>query len=72
MPVALTVLILNCLEEYEYMEWKIHATQIGDKIFITYVVLSDYVKSYPKVFSALAVTKNYNKFNKLGIITKKF
>ena len=40
------------------------ATPIGDKIFITYVVLSDYVKSYPKVFSVLAVTKNYNKFNK--------
>ena len=48
------------------------ATQICDKIFITYVVLSDYVKSYPKVFSALAVTKDYNKFNKLGIITKNF
>ena len=48
------------------------ATQIGDKIFITYVVLSDYVKSYPKVFSALAVTKDYKEFNKLGIITKNF
>ncbi len=48
------------------------ATQICDKIFITYVVLSDYVKSYPKVFSALAVTKDYNKFNKVGIITKNF
>ena len=48
------------------------ATQIGDKIFVTYVVLSDYVKSYPKVFSALAVTKDYTKFKKLGIITKNF
>jgi predicted GH43/DUF377 family glycosyl hydrolase len=48
------------------------ATQIGDEIFISYVVLSDYVKSYPKVFSALAVTKDYKKFNKLGIITKNF
>ncbi len=48
------------------------ATQIGDDIFITYVVLSDYIKSYPKFFSALAVTKDYNKFNKLGIITENF
>ena len=60
-------------EEYEiYGMEDPRATQIGDKIFITYVVLSDYVKSYPKVFSALAVTKDYKKFNKLGIITKNF
>ena len=52
-------------EEYEiYGMEDPRATPIGDKIFITYVVLSDYVKSYPKVFSVLAVTKNYNKFNK--------
>ena len=60
-------------EEYEiYGMEDPRATQIGDKIFISYVVLSDYVKSYPKVFSALAVTKDYNEFNKLGIITKNF
>jgi len=60
-------------EEYEtYGIEDPRATQICDKIFITYVVLSDYVKSYPKVFSALAVTKDYNKFNKIGIITKNF
>jgi len=60
-------------EEYEiYGMEDPRATQIGDKIFITYVVLSDYVKSYPKVFSALAVTKDYTKFKKLGIITKNF
>ena len=60
-------------EEYEkYGIEDPRATQICDKIFITYVVLSDYVKSYPKVFSALAVTKDYNNFNKLGIITKNF
>ena len=60
-------------EEYEiYGMEDPRATQIGDKIFITYVVLSDYVKNYPKVFSALAVTKDYNEFNKLGIITKNF
>jgi beta-1,2-mannobiose phosphorylase / 1,2-beta-oligomannan phosphorylase len=60
-------------EEYEiYGMEDPRATQIGDKIFVTYVVLSDYVKSFPKVFSALAVTKDYTKFKKLGIITKNF
>ena len=60
-------------EEYEiYGMEDPRATQIGDKIFITYVVLSDYVKNHPKVFSALAVTKDYNEFTKLGIITKNF
>ncbi len=60
-------------EEYEiYGMEDPRATQIGDKIFITYVVLSDYVKSYPKIFSALAVTKDYIKFKKVGIITKNF
>jgi predicted GH43/DUF377 family glycosyl hydrolase len=47
-------------------------TQIDDKIFVTYVVLSEYVKNHPKIFSALAVTKNYDEFDKLGIITKNF
>ncbi len=47
-------------------------TQIDDKIFVTYVVLSEYVKNHPKIFSALAVTKNYEEFDKLGIITKNF
>jgi predicted GH43/DUF377 family glycosyl hydrolase len=47
-------------------------TQIDDKIFVTYVVLSEYVKHHPKIFSALAVTKNYDEFDKLGIITKNF
>ncbi|HEU5461445.1 MAG TPA: hypothetical protein VFU79_04150, partial [Nitrososphaeraceae archaeon] len=47
-------------------------TQIDGKIFVTYVVLSEYVKNHPKVFSALAVTKDYDEFDKLGIITKEF
>ncbi|MDF2737819.1 MAG: Beta,4-mannooligosaccharide phosphorylase [Nitrososphaeraceae archaeon] len=47
-------------------------TQIDDKIFVTYVVLSEYVKNHPKIFSALAVTTNYDEFDKLGIITKDF
>lgn len=47
-------------------------TQIDGKIFVTYVVLSEYVKNHPKIFSALAVTKNYDEFEKVGIITKDF
>ncbi len=47
-------------------------TQIEDKIFITYVVLSDYVKNHPKIYSALTVTKDYYKFAKLGIISSNF
>ena len=47
-------------------------TQIDGKIFVTYVVLSEYVKNHPKIFSALAVTKNYDEFDKVGIITKDF
>jgi beta-1,2-mannobiose phosphorylase / 1,2-beta-oligomannan phosphorylase len=47
-------------------------TKIDDKIFITYVVLSDYVKNYPKIYSALTVTKDYYEFVKLGIITSNF
>ena len=47
-------------------------TQIDDKIFITYVVISDYVKNHPKIYSALTVTKDYYKFAKLGIITSNF
>jgi beta-1,2-mannobiose phosphorylase / 1,2-beta-oligomannan phosphorylase len=47
-------------------------TQIDNKIFITYIVLSDYVKNNPKVYSALTVTKDYYKFTKLGIITSNF
>ena len=47
-------------------------TQIEDKIFITYVVLSDYVRNHPKIYSALTVTKDYYKFVKLGIITSNF
>jgi predicted GH43/DUF377 family glycosyl hydrolase len=47
-------------------------TQIEDKIFITYVVISDYVKNHPKIYSALTVTKDYYNFAKLGIITSNF
>ena len=47
-------------------------TQIKDKIFITYVVISDYVKNHPKIYSALTVTKDYYNFAKLGIITSNF
>ncbi len=64
---------INPTEDYEKngMEDP-RITQIDDKIFVTYVVLSEYVKNHPKIFSALAVTKNYDEFDKLGIITKDF
>jgi predicted GH43/DUF377 family glycosyl hydrolase len=42
---------------------------IDDDIFITYVVLSDYVKFRPTVSSALAVTKDFLEFSKMGIIS---
>lgn len=64
---------INPTEDYEKngMEDP-RITQIDGKIFVTYVVLSEYVKNHPKIFSALAVTKNYDEFNKIGIITKDF
>lgn len=64
---------INPTEDYEKngMEDP-RITQIDGKIFVTYVVLSEYVKNHPKIFSALAVTKNYDEFDKVGIITKDF
>lgn len=47
-------------------------TQIDNQIYVTYVVLSDYVKKRPKVYSAIAETDDCNTFNKLGIISSKF
>jgi len=47
-------------------------TQMNDHVIITYVVLSDYVKSCPKIYTALTVTKDYNKFAKLGIISSNY
>ncbi|MFB5599273.1 MAG: glycosidase [Nitrososphaeraceae archaeon] len=44
-------------------------TRIGEDIFITYVVLSDYFKNKPRVSSALATTKNFKEYSKLGLIS---
>ena len=43
-------------------------TQIGDNIYVTYVVLSNFVKNRPKIYSAIAKTDDYVVFNKLGVI----
>lgn len=47
-------------------------TMIDNEIFITYVVLSDYVKNTPRVSSALALTKDFIEYSKLGFISKEF
>ena len=46
--------------------------KIDDQIYITYVVLSDYVNKKPKVYSAIGKTMDFIKFDKLGIISNKF
>ena len=43
--------------------------KIENRYYITYVVLSDYVRQKPEVFTALATTTDFRKFTKLGIIT---
>ena len=50
--ILLDVIILQFFQQKNMNIWNgdLRATQIGDEIFISYVVLSDYVKSYPKVF----------------------
>ena len=45
--------------------------RIGDQIFITYVVLSDYVSKGPIGSTALAVTTDFTDYTRLGIITSK-
>lgn len=57
-------------EEYGMEDPRI--MKIDDQIYITYVVLSDYVKKKPKVYSAIAKTIDYIKFDKLGIISNEF
>jgi predicted GH43/DUF377 family glycosyl hydrolase len=60
-------------EEYEkYGMEDPRITQIGNQIYVSYVVLSDYVKKIPKVYSAIAKTYDCNTFNKLGIVSDKF
>lgn len=44
-------------------------TCLGDRVFVTYIVLSDYVRNRPSASTALAVTKDFFQYRKLGIIT---
>ncbi len=44
-------------------------TCLGNRVFVTYVVLSDYVRNRPSASTALAVTKDFMHYRKLGIIT---
>jgi len=62
--------VIDITENYEkYGIEDPRITMIDDDIFITYVVLSDYVKFRPTVSSALAVTKDFLEFSKMGIIS---
>lgn len=42
---------------------------VDNKTYITYVVLSDYVKNNPQVSTALAKTEDFSHFERLGIVT---
>jgi len=42
---------------------------VDNKIYVTYVVLSDYVKNNPSVSTALATTENFSYYERLGIVT---
>ena len=44
-------------------------SEINSQAYITYVVLPDRPKKGPMVSTALATTKDYSKFERLGIIT---
>lgn len=60
----------NPSEQYErYGMEDPRLVEIENRYYITYVVLSDYVRQKPEVFTALATTTDFRKFTKLGIIT---
>lgn len=42
---------------------------IGEKTYVTYVVLSNYVKNNPSIYTALAMTEDFSHYKRLGIIT---
>jgi beta-1,2-mannobiose phosphorylase / 1,2-beta-oligomannan phosphorylase len=42
---------------------------IGDETYVTYVVLSNYVKNNPSIYTALAKTEDFSHYERLGIIT---
>jgi len=41
---------------------------IGDETYVTYVVLSNYVKNNPSIYTALAKTEDFSHYERLGII----
>jgi len=62
--------VIDITENYEkYGIEDPRITMIDHDILITYVVLSDYVKFRPTVSSALAVTKDFLEFSKMGLIS---
>lgn len=42
---------------------------VDNKTYVTYVVLSDYVKNNPSVSTALANTEDFSRYERLGIVT---
>ncbi|HEX7275488.1 MAG TPA: hypothetical protein VF248_07750 [Nitrososphaeraceae archaeon] len=42
---------------------------VDNKTYVTYVVLSDYVKNNPSVSTALAKTEDFSRYERLGIVT---
>ena len=44
-------------------------SRLGDQIIVSYVVLSDYVRNRPTASTALATTRDFFQYNKLGIVT---
>ncbi|MDX1371900.1 MAG: hypothetical protein R3321_05490, partial [Nitrososphaeraceae archaeon] len=65
--------VIDCSENYEKFGIEDpRITKIDKEIFITYVVLSDYVKNKPRVSSALALTKDFIEYSKLGLISNEF
>jgi len=42
---------------------------VDNKTYVTYVVLSDYVKNNPSVSTALATTEDFSHYERLGIVT---
>jgi beta-1,2-mannobiose phosphorylase / 1,2-beta-oligomannan phosphorylase len=62
--------VLSPEEDYErYGIEDPRLTIIGDLAYITYVVLSNFVKRDPSASTALAMTEDFSSYKRLGIIT---
>ncbi|HEY7109926.1 MAG TPA: hypothetical protein VH415_10880 [Nitrososphaeraceae archaeon] len=44
-------------------------SKLGNQIIVSYVVLSDYVRNKPTAATALAITRNFCQYERLGIVT---